>query len=75
MQCKCTVVRIGVQLPRWFQVERQFSVVTDGMDVLNPNVDRASGRTGTWTEDEAIKLKDAVKMHGGKDGGCNGRAG
>jgi myb proto-oncogene protein len=35
-------------------------------DALDPNVDRAKGRTGTWTEDEDSKLKDAVQMHGGK---------
>ena len=36
-------------------------------DVLDPSVDRGSGRTGKWSEDEDIKLKDAVQRHGGKD--------
>jgi hypothetical protein len=36
-------------------------------NVLNPNIDRASGRTGKWTAVEVIKLKAAVQMHGGKD--------
>jgi hypothetical protein len=36
-------------------------------NVLDPNVDGASGHTGKWTEDEVIKLKAAVQMHGGKD--------
>jgi hypothetical protein len=36
-------------------------------DVMNPIVDRASGRTGEWVEDEFIKLKNAVQKHGGKD--------
>jgi hypothetical protein len=30
MRCKRTVTRIGVQLPRWFQVEREVSVGVDG---------------------------------------------
>jgi hypothetical protein len=34
---------------------------------LDPSIDRANGRTGNWLEDEDIKLKDAVQMHGGKD--------
>jgi hypothetical protein len=36
-------------------------------DVLKQKMDRANGRTGKWTEDEDIKLKDAVQLHGGKD--------
>jgi hypothetical protein len=36
-------------------------------DVLGPSIKRAKGRTGTWTEDEDIKLKNSVQMHGGKD--------
>jgi hypothetical protein len=35
---------------------------------LDPNIDRANGRTGTWTKDEDTKLKDSVQMHSGKDG-------
>jgi myb proto-oncogene protein len=35
--------------------------------VLNPNIDRTTGRTGRWAEDEDIKLKDAVQTHGDKD--------
>jgi hypothetical protein len=38
--------------------------------VLDPNTDRASGRKGTWTEDEDSKLKDAVQTHGGKNWGA-----
>jgi hypothetical protein len=34
---------------------------------LDPNIERANGRTGKWTEDEDIKLKDSVKIHSGKD--------
>ena len=34
--------------------------------VLDPSIDRANGRTGRWTKDEDIKLKDAVQTHGGK---------
>jgi hypothetical protein len=36
-------------------------------DVLEPTTGRASGRKGKWTEDEDIKLKDAVQTHGDKD--------
>jgi hypothetical protein len=38
--------------------------------ILDPNIDRANGRAGIWTEDEDIKLKDAVQMHGGKNWGA-----
>jgi hypothetical protein len=35
---------------------------------LYPSIDGATDRrTGTWTEDEDIKLKDAVHTHGGKN--------
>jgi hypothetical protein len=35
---------------------------------LDPSIDRsAPGRTGKWTEDEDLKLKYSVEMHGGKD--------
>jgi hypothetical protein len=30
MQYECTVARIRLQLPRWFQVEREISVIADG---------------------------------------------
>jgi hypothetical protein len=36
-------------------------------DTLNPRIDRASGRSGKWAEDEDIKLKDAVQTYGGKN--------
>jgi hypothetical protein len=36
-------------------------------EFLDPNVDRAKGRTGKWAEDEDSKLKDAVQRHGGQD--------
>jgi hypothetical protein len=34
---------------------------------LDPSIDRMNGRTGSWTEDEDIKLKNAVHEHGSKD--------
>jgi hypothetical protein len=34
---------------------------------LNPSIDRVPGRTGTWINDEDIKLKAVVQAHGGKD--------
>jgi hypothetical protein len=37
-------------------------------DALSPSIiDRANRRTGTWTEDEDIKLKNRMQTHGGKD--------
>jgi hypothetical protein len=39
-------------------------------DVLDPNIDRATERTGSWAGDEDIKLKDAVQTHGGKNWGA-----
>jgi hypothetical protein len=36
-------------------------------DVLDRNIERASGRIGKWAEDENSKLKDAVQTHGDKD--------
>jgi hypothetical protein len=36
-------------------------------DVLNPSIALTAGRTGTWEEDEDIKLKDAVQTQGDKD--------
>jgi hypothetical protein len=36
-------------------------------DALNPSIGRANGRTGKWTEDEDMKLKDAAQTHGGKN--------
>jgi hypothetical protein len=35
--------------------------------ILDPSIDRASGRTGRWTAVEDTKLKDAVQMHSGKN--------
>jgi myb proto-oncogene protein len=36
-------------------------------DVLNPSIDRTSGRSSNWTEAEDAKLKDSVQTHGGKN--------
>jgi hypothetical protein len=36
-------------------------------DALDPSIDRANERTGKWSEDEDIKLKEAVETHGGKN--------
>jgi hypothetical protein len=38
-------------------------------NALHPSINRASGRTGKWSEDEDIKLKDAVQTHGCKHWG------
>jgi myb proto-oncogene protein len=32
-----------------------------------PNIDQAIRRKGGWTEDENLKLKHSVQLHGGKD--------
>jgi hypothetical protein len=39
-------------------------------DVLLPSIDRVNMRTGTWAEEEDIKLKDAVLTHGGNNWGA-----
>jgi myb proto-oncogene protein len=39
-------------------------------NVLDPSIDRVTGRTGKWAEDEDIKLNDAVQTHGAKDWGA-----
>jgi hypothetical protein len=36
-------------------------------NVLDPNINRATGIKGAWTENEDSKLKDAVQRHGGKN--------
>jgi myb proto-oncogene protein len=36
-------------------------------DVLDPSIDRVNKRTGKWSKDEDIKLKDGVQIHGGKN--------
>jgi hypothetical protein len=41
----------------------------DKYDYLDPSIDRANRRTGAWAEDEDIKLKNTVQMHGGKGWG------
>jgi hypothetical protein len=38
--------------------------------VLLPSSYQSNGLTGTWTEDEDIKLKDAVEKYGGKNWGA-----
>jgi hypothetical protein len=35
--------------------------------ILDPSINQMTGRTGKWKEDEDIKLKAAVRTHGGKD--------
>jgi hypothetical protein len=35
--------------------------------VLDPSIDQTNNRTGKWTESEVVKLKNAVKMHGGEE--------
>jgi hypothetical protein len=36
---------------------------------LNPKIDRANGRTGSWTSEEDDTLMDAMQAHGGKNWG------
>jgi hypothetical protein len=36
-------------------------------DVLDPSINLAIVHKGSWTEDEVIKLKKTIEMHGGKD--------
>jgi myb proto-oncogene protein len=49
----------------WYSVDGRR--VSRSRDALDPSVDRPSGRSGPWTEDADVKLKDAVQMYGGKD--------
>jgi hypothetical protein len=39
-------------------------------DFLDPRIDRTIGRTGKWEEEEDIKLKKAIEMHGDKNWGA-----
>jgi hypothetical protein len=39
-------------------------------NALDPSIDRANKRTGSWTAVEDSKLKDAVQTHGGKNRGA-----
>jgi hypothetical protein len=39
-------------------------------DVLTHSIDGVAGRAGNWTDDEDIKLKDAVQTHGGRTWGA-----
>jgi hypothetical protein len=41
--------------------------LTRWKDFLDPSIDGANERTGRWTADEDIKLKDSVQTHGGKN--------
>jgi hypothetical protein len=36
-------------------------------NALDPSIDWVNGRTGTWTEDEDLKLINSVQMHGGEN--------
>jgi hypothetical protein len=36
-------------------------------DILKPNIDQVTGRTGRWAEDEDIKLKNAVQKLGSEN--------
>jgi hypothetical protein len=67
MQYKSSVAIIGLQLPRWFLVERKNSVKTDGIMPLDPSIDQMTRSTGKWEKEEDIKLKAAVQTHGGKN--------
>jgi hypothetical protein len=60
------VAKIGLQLPRWFRVERELSH-SRWHNVLDLSVDRVNGRRGRWIETEDMKLMEAVQKHGGKN--------
>jgi hypothetical protein len=49
------------------QTRKQCSKRWDLHYALKPNIAGTAERTGTWGEDEDLKLKDAVKTHGGQD--------
>jgi hypothetical protein len=64
-----TVARIGVQLPRWFWIEHKKSC-SRWHFVLHPSIYPATGHHDMWTPDKDDKVKDSVKLHGGKDWGA-----
>jgi myb proto-oncogene protein len=35
--------------------------------VLDPSIDRVNGRAGKWTDEEDLRLRTSVQMHGDKD--------
>jgi hypothetical protein len=37
-------------------------------NTLKPSIDKATGHSGVWAEDEDLKLRHALQMHDGKDG-------
>jgi hypothetical protein len=72
---KPKAARIGSRFPRWFRVERDYSVRVDGTMPWIPASTERVGRTGKWVEDEGTKLKDAALTHGDKNWKGNFRAG
>jgi hypothetical protein len=36
-------------------------------NAMNPSIALTAGRTGKWLENEELKLKNSVKMHGDKE--------
>jgi hypothetical protein len=51
------------------QCHHRWNDAFDPKDILDPSIDRAAGRADEWSEDEHIKLKDAVQAHGGNNWG------
>jgi hypothetical protein len=68
MQCKLTVARIGVQLPRITLVRGRTKILCTSRwhDYLKQGIDRATGCYDRRTPDKDDELKDSVQLHGGK---------
>jgi hypothetical protein len=45
----------------------EYPVLSRWCSALDPNFNGANRRWGKWTQDEVIKLKEAVQTYGGKD--------
>jgi uncharacterized protein (DUF2237 family) len=62
-----TNISVGLLHPASDNDDANTDPVTDTHDVLDCSIYLAIGRKNSWTEDEDIKLKKAVQLHGGKN--------
>jgi hypothetical protein len=66
----------GEYAPDWMEISSLVPGRTNSQcrcrwrDALDPIIDQANRRTGSWTADEDSKLKDAVRTHGSKNWGA-----
>jgi hypothetical protein len=67
VQYKLSVARIGGTIAVLVSDRTQEQCRRRWHDVLDPSINQMNVRTGKWSEDEDIKLKDAVQRRGGKN--------